>query len=136
MTKANEPKWLLTDAVITMHKMLVAEHGGSPILRDRGLLESALARPKNLFAYEKPRPTLAHLAAAYAFGIVKDHPFVDGNKRVALTAAAVFLEVNGATLDVSEAEAVIVFRNLAAGGMSEEELVEWFQKNITSPRAP
>ena len=126
----NTPKWLLTDAVITMHKMLVAEHGGSPILRDRGLLESALARPKNLFAYGKTKPTLPTLAAAYAFGIVKDHPFVDGNKRAALTAAAVFLEVNGATLDASEAEAVIVFRNLAAGGMSEKELVEWFREKV------
>jgi len=113
VTKAKAPRWLLIDAVTAMHKMLVAESGGSPILRDRGLLESALARPKNAFTYEKPRPTLAHLAAAYAFGIAKNHPFVDGNKRLALTAAAVFLEVNGATLAASEAEAVIVFRNLA-----------------------
>jgi death-on-curing protein len=131
MSKPKEPRWLLTDAVITMHRMLVAEHGGSPILRDRGLLESALARPKNLFAYEKPRPTLAHLAAAYAFGIVKDHPFVDGNKRVALTAAAVFLEINGATFASREAEIVIVFRNLAAGGMSEGKLAAWFETKVT-----
>ncbi len=127
MTK---PRWLLTDAVITMHKMLVAEHGGSPILRDRGLLESARARPKNLLAYGKPKPALAALAAAYAFGFVKNHPFVDGNKRLALTAAAVFLEINGATFEASEAEAVIVFRDSAAGVMSEEALAEWFRERV------
>jgi death on curing protein len=130
MTKGKEPKWLLSDAVIAMHRMLVAEHGGSPGLRDRGLLESALARPRNRFAYAKSRPTLPTLAAAYAYGIVKNHPFVDGNKRVALTAATVFLEVNGATLKASEAEIVVVFRNLAAGGMSEREMASWFRSNV------
>ncbi len=125
MTRRKERTWLLTEAVITMHKMLVAEHGGSSIVRDRGLLDSALARPKDLFASAKTKPTLPALAAAYAFGIIKDHPFVDGNERVALTAAAVFLEINGATFDASEAETVIMFRNLAAGGMGEEELAEW-----------
>ena len=123
---------MLVDAVISMNKMLIAEHGGSSGLRDRGLLESALARPKNLFAYVKPKPTLSTLAAAYAFGIVKNHPFLDGNKRVALTAAAVFLEVNGATLEACEAETVVVFRSLAAGRMKEKELATWFQQHVAS----
>ena len=108
MTKREEPKWLLTEAVLAMHKMLVAEHGGAVEVRDQGLLESALARPKNLHCYENPEPSLARLAASYAFGIGKTLPFVDGNKRVALTASAVFLEINGQTLTASEAEAVVI----------------------------
>ncbi len=131
MTKRQEPKWLLVDAVLAMHKMLIAEHGGAAELRDRGLLESALARPQNLFGYEDPKPSLTRLAASYAFGIAKNHPFVDGNKRVALTAAAVFLEIHGQTLGAAEADAVITFERLAAGELDETELGKWFDDNVT-----
>ena len=93
MSSPAEPKWLLLEAVLAMHKLLITEHGGASEVRDRSLLESALARPHNLFGYEDPKPSLSRLAASYAFGIAKNHPFVDGNKRVALTAAAVFLEL-------------------------------------------
>lgn len=129
MTKPKEPKWLSVDAVLAMHKMLIAEHGGATDVRDRGMLESALARAKNLYGYENPKPSLARLAASYAFGIAKNHPFVDGNKRAALTATAVFLEINGCTLEAAEAEAVAVFRDLAAGKIDEEELAVWLDEN-------
>ena len=127
MTKRKEPRWLLAEVVLAIHKMLIAEHGGTGEVRDRGLLESALARAKNLHSYEKP--SLARLAATYAFGIAKNHPFVDGNKRVALTAAAVFMEINGLTFDAAEAEVVAVFRDLAAGKITEDELTVWLEKN-------
>jgi death-on-curing protein len=109
--------------------MLTAEHGGAVEVRDRGLLESALGRPQNLFGYGEPTPPLTRLAASYAFGIAKNHPFMDGNKRVALTAAAVFLEINGLSLEADEAHAVRVFRDLAAGKLSEEELAVWMEQN-------
>jgi death-on-curing protein len=124
-----QPKWLLVEAVLAMHKMLIAEHGGRGEVRDRGLLESALARPQNLFGYEDRKPPLTRLAASYAFGITKNHPFLDGNKRVALTAAAVFLEINGTSLEADEAEAVAVFRDLAGGSLSEDELAVWLDQN-------
>jgi death on curing protein len=126
MTK---PKWLLVDAVLAIHKMLIAEHGGATKMRDRGLLESALARPQNLFGYEEPKPSLTRLAASYAFGIAKNHPFVDGNKRVALTAAAVFLEINGWSLKADEAEAVNVFLDLATGKLGEDDMAVWLEQN-------
>ena len=112
-----------------MHKILIAEHGGAAEVRDRALLESALARPQSLFTYEEPKPSLTRLAASYTFGVAKNHPFVDGNKRVALTAAAVFLEINGWSLQADEAEAVTVFRALAAGDFKESEMAAWFEQN-------
>lgn len=131
MSSLAEPRWLLLEAVLAMHKLLIAEHGGASELRDRGLLESALAQPQNLFGYEDPKPSPSRLAASYAFGIAKNHPFVDGNKRVALTAAAVFLEINGASLQASEAETVAVFRDLASGAIDEDELILWFDQNVS-----
>lgn len=131
MSSPAEPKWLLLEAVLAMHKLLIAEHGGASEVRDRSLLESALARPHNLFGYEDPKPSLSRLAASYAFGIANNHPFVDGNKRVALTAAAVFLEINGAPLEANEAEAVAVFRDLASGAIDEDELSLWFDQNVS-----
>ena len=130
MTPPKEPVWLLTDAVIAMHKMLLAQNAdASADIRDFGLLESALGRPKNLFGDADTPVSVAQLAASYAFGIAKNHPFVDGNKRVALTASAVFLEINGLRLVGSEAEAVVVFENLASGDTTEDELAAWFEAN-------
>lgn len=119
-----EPKWVLDEIVISVHQVLIAEHGGSPGVRDMGLLESALARPRQIFSYQA-KATIFDLAAGYGFGLAKNHPFIDGNKRAALATAAIFLEINGYTLDAPEAEAIVVFEKLAAGDLSATELAEW-----------
>ena len=119
-----EPLWVLDELVVSVHRLLIAEHGGSSGIRDKGLLESALAKPRQLFFY-KPQSTIFELAAAYGFGLVKNHPFVDGNKRVALTIAVVFLELNGFSLDAPEPESVVIIENFAAGDLSETEFAKW-----------
>ena len=124
--------WLLEETVTAIHHRQVAEHGGSEGLRDEGLLSSALARPQNLLADGKPRPDLASLAAAYAYGIARNHPFVDGNKRTALVAARTFLRLNSVDLDATQDEKVLTFLNLAEGVISEEELADWIRKRIQS----
>jgi death-on-curing protein len=123
----NEPIWLRLEAILAAHDQQLAEHGGGAGIRDRGLLESALARPLNLHAYGEP--SLAKLAAAYAFGIAKNHPFVDGNKRTALIAAELFLAVNGFDVIADDVEVVKVFLALAAGEVNEEELAAWIDRN-------
>ncbi|QTR47674.1 type II toxin-antitoxin system death-on-curing family toxin [Thiothrix litoralis] len=125
-----EPRWVLEDVALAVHQMLLAEHGGSPGIRDKSLLDSALARPRQRLTYE-PDSTLFELAASYSFGIAKNHPFIDGNKRVALAVGAVFLELNGFELDAPEPEAVIMFEQLAAGNIAEAELADWFEKSCT-----
>jgi death on curing protein len=123
-----EPVWLRLDAILAAHDDQLAEHGGGTGIRDQGLLESALARSRNLFAYGEA--SLAKLAAAYAFGIARNHPFVDGNKRTALVAAEGFLGLNGFDLTAADVEAVSVFLSLAAGEMTEEQLAAWFEQKI------
>ncbi|MBB1125642.1 type II toxin-antitoxin system death-on-curing family toxin [Thiospirillum jenense] len=118
------PQWVLDEVVISVHRMLIAMHGGSQGIRDVGLLESALMRPRQLYYYE-PQSTVFDLAAAYGFGLVKNHPFVDGNKRVALAIAAIFLEINGFSLDAPDIEAVSVIEQLAASHLSESDLAKW-----------
>lgn len=115
------------EAVRAMHLELLAEHGGLPGVRDVNLLESALARPKNLWAYENP--SMAELAAAYGFGLAKNHPFADGNKRIALAVVDAFLGMNGYDLVVPEAEAVDTIRGLAAGTLSQSELAQWLKEH-------
>jgi death-on-curing protein len=122
--------WLLQETVIAIHHRQIAEHGGSEGLRDEGLLSSALARPKNLLAYAQPKPDLAALAAAYAYGIARDHPFVDGNKRTALVVARTFLLLNGANLEASQDEKFLTFLELAQGTLTEEQLANWIQERI------
>jgi death-on-curing protein len=122
--------WLLEETVIAIHYRQISEHGGGEGLRDEGLLSSAMARPKNLLAYSKPRPNLAALAAAYAYGIAHDHPFVDGNKRTALVAARTFLLVNGADLEATQDEKYLTFLELAKGTLTEEQLADWIRKRI------
>src|SRR3990172_9535685 len=107
--------------------MLIAEHGGSHGVRDTGLLESALSRPVNLFSYGDP--DLPALAAAYAAGIIKNHPFIDGNKRTGFAAAATFLDRNGLELTASEAEATRMTLDLASGSVAEEEYGAWLREN-------
>ncbi len=126
-SKAKEPVWLLRDVVLAVHEHLLAEFGGSAGVRDVGLLESALARPKNLFAYGEV--TLCELAAGYAFGIVKNHPFVDGNKRTGFAAAILFIELNGRKLVASEADALVRTLALAAGELDEVGYADWLAAN-------
>lgn len=115
-----------------IHQRQIAEHGGSSGVRDDGLLLSALARPQNLLAYGEQKADLAALAAAYAFGIVRNHPFVDGNKRTALVAARTFLLLNGLDLEASQEEKYLTFLQLAEGSISEEELAEWIRQRSRS----
>lgn len=127
-----EPNWLSEAGVRSAHAALIAEHGGSDGIRDEGLLQSALARPRNLLAYGEP--TIFALAAAYGFGIARNHPFIDGNKRAALIAIIMFLLRNGHRLMAPEAEAVVVIRDLAAGSLSEDELAAWIEASATALR--
>lgn len=119
-----EPKWVRVEAVIAIHKRQITEHGGSDGVRDEGLLLSALARPQNLLAYGED-VDIAALAAAYAFGIAKNHPFIDGNKRTALVVLRTFVSLNGYDLDASEEDKYTTILNLAGGGLTEEQLAEW-----------
>jgi len=107
--------WLLEETVTAIHHRQIAEHGGREDLRDEGLLSSALARPKNLLAYGEAQPDLASLAAAYAYGIVRNHPFVDGNKRTPLVAARTFLIRNGVDLDATQDDKVLTFLTWPTG---------------------
>jgi death-on-curing protein len=122
--------WLLEETITAIHHRQIAEHGGSEGLRDEGLLLSALARPQNLLAYGEPAPDLASLAAAYAYGIARNHPFVDGNKRTALVAARTFLILNGVDIEATQDDKVLTFLSLAEGAVSEEELADWIRKRI------
>ena len=125
---ANEPKWVALSVVLAIHDEQLAEHGGGAGLRDEGLLESALSRPRNLFSYENA--DVPRLAAAYAYGICKNHPFVDGNKRASLVVAELFLAMNGVGLDATDLECVEFWRSLAAGEVDEQRLALWFKQHI------
>ena len=127
-----EPRWLSLAVVRAIHSDQVREHGGSAGLRDAGLLESALARPVNRFQYEED-PDLCDLAAAYGFGIARNHPFVDGNKRVAFQAMYVFLGLNGLRIGAAEEEVVDLILRLARGELDEEDLAGWLRDHV-SPR--
>ena len=122
--------WLLEETVIAIHQRQISEHGGREGLRDEGLLASALARAQNRLANAQPRPDLAASGAAYAYGIARDHPFVDGNKRTALVAARTFLLLNGADLAASQDEKYLTFIQLAQGTLTEEQLADWIRKRI------
>lgn len=126
-----EPVWVLPEVVLAIHRMLLSEHGGAPGVRDKALLNSALARPKQRFAYDSAA-SLFEFAASYSFGLAKNHPFIDGNKRIALTVAAVFLELNGFSLDAPESEAVVMYELLAAGEIDEVALARWFEDSSVS----
>ncbi len=123
----SEPNWLTKEECLVFHTELVARFGGPAGVRDEGLLDSALARPQQIFHLEKP--SLVEMAAAYAEGIVKNHPFLDGNKRSGLMAAAIFLETNGFRFIASEEEAVIQTLALAAGKIGGSEFAAWLALN-------
>ena len=122
-----EPEWVLRETVLTLHEQSLAQFGGLAGIRDEGLLDSALGRPQNLFAYGKP--TLFALAASYAFGLAKNHPFIDGNKRTAFVTAVLFLELNGRRFAAEEADAAVRTLALAAGEMTEAEYEAWLKAN-------
>jgi death-on-curing protein len=126
------PTWVDLEVVLAIHDVQLAEHGGQAGVRDRGLLESALARPRNQFACGEH--SLARLAASYAFGISRNHPFLDGNKRSSLVVAELFLDLNGLELTATDAACVATFLKLAAGELTEEALAEWITEHSKSAR--
>jgi len=120
--------WVAEAVAKAAHAEQLAEHGGGEGVRDEGLLDSAMARPRNAAAYGEP--DAAELAAAYAFGIARNHPFVDGNKRTAAVVSETFLALNGYRLEASDAELVVAFLALAAGELSEDELADWLRERL------
>ncbi|MDX2276816.1 MAG: type II toxin-antitoxin system death-on-curing family toxin [Hyphomonadaceae bacterium] len=125
----NRPIWVDRSAVLQLHAESLVLHGGAVGIRDIGLLESALARPQNLHAYN-PDADAAALAAAYAFGIIRNHPFVDGNKRTGFLAAAMFVEANGLRFVASEAEVITRTLALASSEIDEAEFATWLRGNV------
>lgn len=126
-----QPQWVLRSVVFAAHDQSLAQFGGATGLRDEAMLDLALGRPLNLFAYGEP--SLFDLAASYGYGIVKNHPFIDGNKRTGFIVAVVFLELNGQAFRASEVDAALQTFALAAGEGSEASYSEWLKVN-SSPR--
>lgn len=124
----HEPRWITRRMLHAIHHGQIAEHGGTPGVRDEALLESALARPQHKLAYDAT--DLATLSAAYAFGLAKNHGFVDGNKRVAFVAAYVFLGLNGYDLDATEPDVVTTMEGVASSRVSEKALITWFRSRL------
>lgn len=118
---------MLREVVLLLHEQSLAQFGGAAGIRDEGLLDSALGKPQNLFAYGTP--SVFDLAASYAFGIVKNHPFIDGNKRAGFVVAVVFLQLNGWRLEAGEVDATLCTLALAAGEMSESAYAGWLKAN-------
>ena len=129
-----EPRWLLDSVVPAIHRRQLAEHGGLDGIREAGMLASALARPKNLFAYSNPKPDIAALAASYAFGIAKNHPFVDANKRTAFVVCRTFMKLNGHDIDATESEKYLEFVSVADGSIREDKLAHWIRSRLIKAR--
>ena len=125
-------RWISKPALLLLHAESLAEHGGSPGLRDEGLLDSALARPQNLLAYGEP--DVAALAASYGMGVARNHPFIDGNKRAALLGIGLFLHLNGWRLTASQADTTRTMLALAAGELPEDALADWLRQHA-APRS-
>jgi len=121
--------WVIDSVVLAIHEAQLAEHGGIAGLRDEGLLSSALARPMNLAAYGE-RPDAADLAAAYAFGLARDHPFFDGNKRTAFVVMELFLDLNRWILEADDAESISTMESFAAGRLPEKDLASWLRSHM------
>ena len=126
-------RWIKEDSVLAIHDEQIAEHGGLPGVRDRGLLQSALARPQNLAAYGNP--DAPDLAASYAIGIARNHPFLDGNKRTAWVVAETFLLKNGFELLASDCDSLPVMLSVAEGSMPEKDFAAWLRANIVPWKA-
>lgn len=129
-----EPDWIDAAMALAIHDRQIAEHGGIPGIRDKTLLESALAKPQNLFAYADGAQTLdiPRMAASYAYGIARNHPFLDGNKRTALVVSQIFLALNGYRFTGSFEDEYMVFIKLASGELPEEDLTTWFRQNCVA----
>lgn len=125
-----EPTWLSRGLIVRVHDRQLLEHGGSSGIRDEGLLDSALARPRHLLTYGGEDVDMAALAAAYACGISRNHAFVDGNKRTAAVACELFLELNGCLLLAEDAELYPLFMGVAAGEIDEDELADWLRERV------
>ena len=130
----SDPVWVATDVVLAVHDEQLSEHGGLPGVRDMGLLQSALARPRNLFAYEGA--DLIGLAAAYGFGLARNHPFNDGNKRVSAVVTELFLALNGLDLTASDEDIVTAWLALAAGAIDENQFAAWLRENVSPKLKP
>jgi death-on-curing protein len=123
-----KPRWISRKALLLLHEESLAEFGGAPGLRDEGLLDSALARPQNVYAY-RPKSSVAELAAAYCVGLAKNHPFIDGNKRVAFLSIGVFLAINGYQLIADQLDAIRTMMAVASGEVDEATLADWIGRN-------
>jgi death-on-curing protein len=136
--------WMTRSLALAIHDRQLAEHGGSDGVRDDNLLESALARPQQLYFYGEPAPDLADLAASLAYGLARNHPFVDGNKRTAAVACETFLELNGMTLEAEDLELFPSYLALAEGKLAEKDFATWLRARLRTasnaqvhePRAP
>lgn len=126
--------WLKKAFVLAIHARQISEHGGSAELRDDALLESALARPQQLHAYGDPAPDLADLAASLAFGLARNHPFVDGNKRTAAVCCETFLELNGARLVADDLDLYPQYLGLAEGKVLEPDFAAWLRERVQLAR--
>lgn len=125
----SEPRWIDDTAALAIHRRQLAEHGGAEGVRDHHLLSSALARAQNRFAYGD-ETDLAALAAAYAYGVITNHPFVDGNKRTGYVVARLFLVLNGTDITASQDDKYLTFYGVAAGQISEPELADWIRSHL------
>lgn len=130
----NEPSWIGVETVCALQRRQIDLHGGIHGLRDLGLVESAVARPLQVFQYETPLPTIERLAAAYGHGLAKNHGFLDGNKRIAAVTSIVFLRVNQRSLEASSQDVFELFTAIASGGADELAVIAWFEERCT--RAP
>jgi len=126
-----EPEWLEERTARLFHKRQLAEHGGMSGLRDENMLMSALAKPQQLWCYGSPPPDLCSLAAAYAYGLAKNHPFLDGNKRTAAIACETFLILNGRGFTIGEEKKYPVYLALAAGEISKDDFASWLRENTS-----
>lgn len=122
--------WISKRLALAIHDRQLAEHGGGTGVRDEGLLDSALARPQQLFAYGDPPPDIAALAASLAYGLARNHPFVDGNKRTAAVACETFIRLNSATLQADDLELYPLYLGLAEGSLDETEFADWLRKHL------
>ncbi len=127
-----EPVWIENEEAHVIHQLLLATHGGASGIRDQGLFELAMDRPRNLFASAEPSPRLYQLAGSYAFGLARNHAFVDGNKRIAFVACLSFLKQNGIAIVASQEMRYLTFYALATGDLTEAGLAEWLHQNAQS----
>lgn len=129
-----EPTWIRLEAILAIHRRQIIEHGGGAGLRDLGLLQAAIDRPRNRWLYDRRSATLPRLAAAYGYGLIRNHPFIDGSKRVGYIAIRLFLRLNRRDLEVEPADAYRAIMRLAAGKMTEAQLADWIAAQLSNRR--